>query len=138
MSSAVSIRKPRWVCTSAAKSSLKPTSCLRRCKRFRGHLYRFAPDAFDYIVVDEFHHAAAATYRKVLDHFMPRFLLGLTATPERMDGADLLSLCADNLVFECDLVEGIRRDELVPFHYWGVPIRLTSNRSHGATADSTP
>ena len=86
-----------------------------------GSLNRFAADAFDYVVVDEFHHAAAATYRKVLDHFTSRFLLGLTATPERMDGADLLSLCADNLVFDCDLVEGIRRDELVPFHYWGVP-----------------
>jgi superfamily II DNA or RNA helicase len=51
-----------------------------------GHLDRFAPDAFDYIIVDEFHHAAAATYRRVLDHFTARFLLGLTATPERMDG----------------------------------------------------
>ncbi|WP_396912036.1 DUF3427 domain-containing protein [Mycolicibacterium sp.] len=81
----------------------------------------FAPDAFDYVVIDEFHHAAAATYRVVIDHFTPAFLLGLTATPERMDGADLLSLCADNHVFECDLVEGIRREELVPFHYWGVP-----------------
>lgn len=85
------------------------------------NLDAFEPDAFDYVVVDEFHHAAAATYRKVLDHFTPAFLLGLTATPDRMDGADLLALCADNHVFECDLVEGIRRDELVPFHYWGVP-----------------
>jgi superfamily II DNA or RNA helicase/HKD family nuclease/diadenosine tetraphosphate (Ap4A) HIT family hydrolase len=84
------------------------------------HLGLFAPDAFDYVVVDEFHHAAADSYRKVIDHFAPEFLLGLTATPERTDGADLLSLCADNLVFECDLVEGIRRDELVPFHYWGI------------------
>jgi len=82
---------------------------------------RFAPDEFDYIVVDEFHHAAAVSYRKVLDHFSPKFLLGLTATPERMDGADLLALCADNLVFHCDLVEGIKRNELVPFQYWGVP-----------------
>ncbi|WP_168702510.1 DUF3427 domain-containing protein [Gordonia paraffinivorans] len=81
----------------------------------------FAPDEFDYIVVDEFHHAAASTYRAVLDHFTPRFLLGLTATPDRMDGADLLALCADNHVFDCDLVDGIRRSELVPFHYWGVP-----------------
>ena len=84
-------------------------------------LDRFASDGFDYVVIDEFHHAAAATYRRVLDHFTPRFLLGLAPTPERMDGADLLSLCADNLAFDCDLVEGIRRDELVPFHYWGVP-----------------
>ena len=86
-----------------------------------GSLHRFAPEAFDYVIVDEFHHAAAATYRKVIDYFTPQFLLGLTATLERMDGADLLSLCADNLVFQCDLVEGIRRHELVPFHYWGVP-----------------
>ncbi|WP_024440929.1 DUF3427 domain-containing protein [Mycobacterium sp. UM_WGJ] len=85
------------------------------------NLDRFTPDAFDYIVVDEFHHAAAATYRNVLNHFTPNFLLGLTATPDRMDGADLLALCADNLVFSCDLAEGIQRDELVPFHYWGVP-----------------
>jgi len=80
----------------------------------------FAPDAFDYVVVDEFHHAAAASSRKVLDHFTPAFLLGLTATPERMDGADLLALCGDHLVYQCDLVEGIRRQELVPFSYWGV------------------
>lgn len=84
------------------------------------HLDLFAADTFDYVIVDEFHHAAADSYRKVLDHFAPDFLLGLTATPERTDGADLLSLCADNLVYECDLVEGIRRNELVPFHYWGV------------------
>ena len=86
-----------------------------------GRLDAFAPDAFDYIVVDEFHHAAAPSYRRVIDHFAPRFLLGLTATPDRMDGADLLALCGDNLVYECDLVEGIRREELVPFRYWGVP-----------------
>lgn len=85
------------------------------------YLDQFPSDSFDYVVVDEFHHAAATTYRKVIDHFWPRFLLGLTATPERMDGADLLALCADNSVFNCDLVEGIRRNELVPFHYWGVP-----------------
>jgi len=85
-----------------------------------GRLNQFSVDAFDYIVVDEFHHASAPSYRKVIDHFQPKFLLGLTATPERMDGADLLALCGDNLVYECDLVEGIRRKELVPFHYWGV------------------
>lgn len=50
------------------------------------HLRSFAPDAFDYIVIDEFHHAAAATYRRIIDYFQPKFLLGLTATPERMDG----------------------------------------------------
>jgi superfamily II DNA or RNA helicase/diadenosine tetraphosphate (Ap4A) HIT family hydrolase len=85
------------------------------------HLGQFARDAFDYIIIDEFHHAAAATYRRIIDYFTPKFLLGLTATPERADGGDLLALCSENLVYQCDLVEGIRRDLLVPFHYFGVP-----------------
>jgi superfamily II DNA or RNA helicase len=85
------------------------------------HLKRFAPDAFDYIVVDEFHHAAASTYRRLLDHFEPKFLLGLTATPERTDGGDLLGLCQENLVYRCDLVRGIDQELLSPFEYFGVP-----------------
>lgn len=85
-----------------------------------GRLTEFEPNDFDYVVVDEFHHASAPSYRRVIDYFQPKFLLGLTATPQRMDGADLLALCHDNLVFECSLVDGIRRKELVPFEYWGV------------------
>ncbi len=85
------------------------------------HLAKFAPEHFDYIVVDEFHHAAAATYRRVLDHFEPKFLLALTATPERTDGGDLLSLCDENVVFECGLAPGVRQKLLSPFHYFGVP-----------------
>ncbi len=87
----------------------------------KAHLERFAPDEFDYIVVDEFHHAAARTYRRLIDYFEPKFLLGLTATPERTDGGDLLALCQENLVFRCDLPEGIREGLLSPFHYFGVP-----------------
>ena len=85
------------------------------------HLDLFSPDRFDYIVVDEFHHAAARTYRRLIGHFTPKFLLGLTATPERMDGGDLLALCQENLVFRCDVVAGIRQGLLCPFHYFGVP-----------------
>jgi len=85
----------------------------RRCEEF-------APDAFDYVVFDEFHHAAAASYRRVVDHFRPRFLLGLTATPDRMDGQLLLPLCGDRFAFRCDLVEGISRKLLCPFEYFGV------------------
>lgn len=84
------------------------------------HLNRFESDRFDYVVVDEFHHAAAPTYRRAIESFRPKFLLGLTATPDRLDGADLLALCGNNLVFECDLVEGIRQERLVPFQYWGI------------------
>lgn len=85
------------------------------------HLNVFARDHFDYIIVDEFHHAAAATYRNLIAHFTPKFLLGLTATPERTDGGDLLGLCQENLVYRCDLARGIHEGLLAPFHYFGVP-----------------
>jgi len=81
------------------------------------HLLSFDPHEFDYIVIDEFHHAAAKTYRKVISHFQPKFLLGLTATPDRTDAADLLVLCGDNLVFECNLIRGINLLLLSDFHY---------------------
>ncbi len=85
------------------------------------HLARFDVRAFDYVVIDEFHHAAARTYRRLIDHFDPEFLLGLTATPERTDGGDLLALCGENLVYRCDLAEGISRALLCPFRYYGIP-----------------
>ncbi|MBL8753294.1 MAG: DUF3427 domain-containing protein [Planctomycetes bacterium] len=84
------------------------------------HLQRFAPDHFAYVVVDEFHHAAADTYRRLIEHFRPGFLLGLTATPERTDGGDLLALCGHNLVFRCDLGAGVKAQLLSPFRYFGV------------------
>lgn len=84
------------------------------------HLERFSPQHFDYIVVDEFHHAAAPTYRRLLSYFAPRFLLGLTATPDRSDQSDILSLCDDNLVFTRGLFDGIQSGLLVPFHYFGI------------------
>ncbi len=87
----------------------------------REHIERFARDAFDYIVIDEFHHAAATSYRRLIEYFEPAFLLGLTATPERTDGGDLLTLCQQNLVYRCDVVEGVRRNLLSPFRYFGVP-----------------
>lgn len=85
------------------------------------HLRQFAEDTFDYIIIDEFHHAAANTYRRLIDYFNPKFMLGLTATPERTDGGDLLSLCGGNLVYRCDLVRGIRENLLAAFRYYGVP-----------------
>ena len=85
------------------------------------HLERFMPDAFEYIVIDEFHHAAAATYRRLIDYFEPKFMLGLTATPDRTDGADLLALCGENLVYRCDLIDGVTRGLLSPFRYFGIP-----------------
>jgi superfamily II DNA or RNA helicase/SAM-dependent methyltransferase len=84
------------------------------------HLERFDPRHFDYIVVDEFHHAAAPVYHRLLSYFAPQFLLGLTATPDRTDRSDILSLCDDNLVFEYPLFEGVKGQFLVPFHYYGI------------------
>jgi superfamily II DNA or RNA helicase/SAM-dependent methyltransferase/SOS-response transcriptional repressor LexA len=84
------------------------------------HLERFSPRHFDYIVIDEFHHAAAPTYRRLLAHVLPQFLLGLTATPDRTDQSDILSLCDDNLVFNRNLFAGIEAGLLAPFHYFGI------------------
>ena len=85
------------------------------------NLNGFAPTAFDYIIIDEFHHAAATTYRRIIDHFQPKFLLGLTATPERMDGGDLLALCQENVVFEASVPDGVSAGLLCAFQYFGVP-----------------
>lgn len=77
-------------------------------------------DYYDYIVVDEFHHAAAPTYRKLLSYFTPKILLGLTATPERMDGRNILNYFGGRMAAEIRLPEAIDRQLLCPFQYFGV------------------
>ena len=77
-------------------------------------------DYFDYIIVDEFHHAAAPTYQKLLKHFQPKILLGLTATPERMDGKSILDYFGGRTAAEIRLPEAIDRKLLCPFQYFGV------------------
>ena len=86
----------------------------------QAHLQKFSPEYFDYIIVDEFHHAGAASYQRLLASFSPKFLLGLTATPERTDRADILSLCDNNLVFENGMVPAIDQGVLCPFSYFGI------------------
>lgn len=83
-------------------------------------LKRISPDRFDYIVIDEFHHAVTDSYRRVIGHFTPRFLLGLTATPEKMDRRDIFMLCDYNVPFEIGLSDAIRFGRLVPFTYRGI------------------
>ena len=84
-------------------------------------LYDSLPaDYYDYIVVDEFHHAAAPTYQKLLNHFNPKILLGLTATPERMDGKSILDYFGGRVAAEIRLPEAIDRKLLCPFQYFGV------------------
>jgi superfamily II DNA or RNA helicase/HKD family nuclease/SOS-response transcriptional repressor LexA len=84
------------------------------------HLEVFSRTGFDYVVVDEFHHASANSYQKLLSYFTPKFMLGLTATPERSDQSDILSLCDDNLVFDFGLFDGIESEILCPFDYQGI------------------
>ena len=79
-----------------------------------------SPDFYDYIVVDEFHHAAAPTYQKLLSYYQPRLLLGLTATPERMDGKSILPYFNNRIAAEIRLPEAIDRKLLCPFQYFGV------------------
>ena len=77
-------------------------------------------DFYDYIVVDEFHHAAAPTYQKLLEYYQPQILLGLTATPERMDGKSILDYFGGRVAAEIRLPEAIDRKLLCPFQYFGV------------------
>ena len=77
-------------------------------------------DFYDYIVVDEFHHAAAPTYQKLLEYYQPKILLGLTATPERMDGKNILDYFSGRIAAEIRLPEAIDRKLLCPFQYFGV------------------
>jgi superfamily II DNA or RNA helicase/diadenosine tetraphosphate (Ap4A) HIT family hydrolase/SOS-response transcriptional repressor LexA len=86
----------------------------------RDHLIQLTREAFDYVVIDEVHHAAAASYRRILDGLDPRFLLGLTATPDRADSADILGLFDDHVAYRADIPRGIAVGRLVPFHYVGV------------------
>lgn len=79
-----------------------------------------APDFYDYIIIDEFHHAAAPTYQKLLEYYKPEILLGLTATPERMDRKDILKYFNYRIAAEIRLPEAIERKLLCPFHYFGV------------------
>jgi superfamily II DNA or RNA helicase/HKD family nuclease len=78
------------------------------------------PQHWDYVVVDEFHHAHAPSYRAALAEASDAFLLGLTATPERQDGHDVLQLCDYNVAWEVRVPEAIRRGWLVSFHYFAV------------------
>ena len=77
-------------------------------------------DAFDIVVIDEFHHAEAPTYRKILDHLQSRELLGLTATPERTDGTDVRSFFDARIASELRLWDALESDLLCPFHYFAV------------------
>ncbi|SFP26511.1 Helicase conserved C-terminal domain-containing protein [Ruminobacter amylophilus] len=81
---------------------------------------KLTPDYYDFIIVDEFHHAAAPSYQKLLSYFTPKILLGLTATPERMDGEDILRYFNYRVAADIRLPEAIEKGLLCPFQYFGV------------------
>lgn len=85
-----------------------------------GFSKRTPPDYYDFIIVDEIHHAPAASYQPILSYYKPKILLGLTATPERMDTRDILGYFDGRIAAEIRLAEAINRNLLVPFHYFGV------------------
>ncbi len=80
----------------------------------------FDPEEFDYIVIDESHHAGAETYQKILSYFNPKFLLGMTATPERTDGYNIFADFNHNIAYEVRLNDALEEEMLCPFHYYGV------------------
>ncbi|MBQ8643732.1 MAG: DEAD/DEAH box helicase family protein [Candidatus Methanomethylophilaceae archaeon] len=85
-----------------------------------GRLGSIDPERYEYMVVDEFHHATADTYSRIIGHFRPKFMLGLTATPERMDDRDVYAICGYNVPFEIGMPDAIRFGSLVPFSYYGI------------------
>lgn len=84
------------------------------------NLSKLNENLFDYILIDEVHHAAAASYQKIMNHFEPDFYLGLTATPERTDGQNIFELFNYNVAYEIRLQEALAEDMLSPFLYYGV------------------
>lgn len=84
------------------------------------HLNKFNRKQFDYIIIDETHRSGADSYLRLLKYFEPKFLLGMTATPERTDGNDIFSLFDHNIAYEIRLSKAMEEEMLSPFHYFGV------------------
>lgn len=89
---------------------------------------QFAPDEFDYIVIDEVHRAGAESYQRIFNYFQPQMYLGMTATPDRSDGFDIYKLFDYNIAYEIRLQQALEEDMLCPFHYFGITdLQLTDN-----------
>lgn len=80
----------------------------------------YQPEHFDYICIDETHRSGAESYQRIINYFKPKFLLGMTATPERTDGFDVFSLFEHNIAYEIRLQQALEEDMLCPFHYFGI------------------
>lgn len=80
----------------------------------------FDRDAFDYIIIDEVHRAGAQSYQDIVDYFKPKFLLGMSATPERSDDFDIYEMFDHNIAYEIRLIQAMEYNLLCPFHYYGI------------------
>lgn len=80
----------------------------------------FEPEYFQYMIIDEIHHGVTDQYKRIVEYFKPQFMLGLTATPERLDGRNIYEICDYNVPYEIPLREAINKGMLVPFHYYGI------------------
>lgn len=99
------------------------------------HLSHFQKDHFDYIIIDESHRSGADSYKRVLSYFEPKFLLGMTATPERTDGNDIFSLFNHNIAYEIRLNKAMDEGMLSQFHYYGVTDLRVNNEELEALSD---
>jgi superfamily II DNA or RNA helicase/HKD family nuclease/SOS-response transcriptional repressor LexA len=91
------------------------------------HLENFSKNHFDYIIIDETHRSGADSYLRLIEHFEPKFLLGMTATPERTDGNDIFQLFDHNIAYEIRLNRAMEEEMLSTFHYYGVTDLLIDN-----------
>lgn len=99
------------------------------------HLENFSKDHFDYIILDETHRSGADSYLRLIDYFNPKFLLGMTATPERTDGNDIFKLFDHNIAYEIRLNRAMEEEMLSSFHYYGVTDLLIDNKEIDSLTD---
>jgi superfamily II DNA or RNA helicase len=99
------------------------------------HLENFAKDHFDYIIIDETHRSGADSYLRLIEYFNPKFLLGMTATPERTDGNDIFQLFDHNIAYEIRLNKAMEEDMLSTFHYYGVSDLIIDNNESENKSD---
>lgn len=93
------------------------------------HLSKFDPYEFDYIIIDEVHRAGAPIYQEIFSYFHPKFLLGMSATPERTDDFDIFKLFDYNIAYEIRLQDAMKYKLLTPFHYYGISDFTLNNQT---------
>ncbi len=105
----------------APGESRADVTCLfAMCSTMVRHLDEFDPSSFDYIVIDEAHRVGSESYKRIMEHFKPRFYLGMTATPDRTDGFDVFDQFNHVIAFTVTLQDALANDMLAPFHYFGI------------------